>query len=447
MKQTARLAPPSRRATIHTLGCRLNQSESTLLEEKLRAAGYDVVPFGETADLAIVHTCTVTHDADAKSRKAIRQFLRNNPEAYTAVIGCYAQMGAETLRKIPGVDLIVGNEEKLNVLDYVTPAKSETPRIVRDRFTRRDFSIALPEEQERLERRANLKIQDGCDFMCSFCIIPFARGRARSRALPNLLEEAKSLIGRGVRELVLTGVNIGLYDWEDRSILEVVEALNQLPGLDRIRISSIEATTIPLELLDWMADPAHKLTPYLHIPLQSGADPILRAMGRKYDAAEFRHFLHQAYEQVPNIGLGTDILVGFPGETDEDFEATCAMLWESPLVYAHVFKYSERAGTASVRIREKVTPQVAARRSAILRELSARKTRLFQEHHLGQRVEVLFEHARNGLWEGYTANYLRVATRSEEPLANRLGEVTVETIDDGMLCGVLHGPEKGKEST
>jgi len=431
-----------RRATIHTLGCRLNQSESMLLEEKLRTAGYEVVPFGEAADLAIVHTCTVTREADAKSRKAVRQFVRQCPDAFTAVIGCYAQMGADTLQRIPGVDLVVGNQEKLNVLDYVQPEKAEVPLVVRDRFTRRDFEIPVPAGQEPIARRANLKIQDGCDFMCSFCIIPFARGRARSRSLPNLLEEAESLVRRGARELVLTGVNIGLYDWEDRSVLDVVTALNKLDGLQRIRISSIEPTTIPEKLLEWMADPGHKLVPYLHIPLQSGSDRVLATMRRKYQRQDFLDFLHQAHQTVPKIGIGTDILVGFPGETDEDFADTCAVLEQSPLFYAHVFKYSEREGTASARLEHPVPPPVAAHRSAVLRELSARKTRLFQEHHLGQTLEVLFEHGQDSRWEGYAGNFLRVAARSAEPLRNRLGRVRVEAVVDGMLTGTLVAREE-----
>jgi threonylcarbamoyladenosine tRNA methylthiotransferase MtaB len=255
-----------KRASVHTLGCRLNQSESAILEEKLREDGYTLVPFGEPADLAIVNTCTVTNEADTKSRKLVRQFIRNNPGAYTAVIGCYAQMGANTLATIPGVDLIIGNQEKLNVLDYVKAGKNEQALIIRDRIDRDDFLIDFGHEATPLSRRANLKVQDGCDFMCSFCLIPFARGRARAREWDNLLSEARSLVERGAKEIILTGVNIGTYALENRSILHIVDALNTIDGLDRIRISSIEPTTIPGELFDRMNDPDHALLPYLHIP-------------------------------------------------------------------------------------------------------------------------------------------------------------------------------------
>lgn len=223
-------SPTPRRASLHTLGCRLNQSETALLEERLRTEGYELVPFGEPADLAIVNTCTVTREADAKSRQLVRQFIRSNPDAYTAVIGCYAQMGPDAIASIPGVDLVIGTEEKLNVLDYVREGKNASPLIVRDKMSRDDFDIPFVNEASPLSRRVNLKVQDGCDFMCSFCIIPFARGRARSRTLANLMDEARSLVERGAKELVLTGVNVGTYQLDGHDILDIVDALNGIPA-------------------------------------------------------------------------------------------------------------------------------------------------------------------------------------------------------------------------
>jgi threonylcarbamoyladenosine tRNA methylthiotransferase MtaB len=420
------MIPARPRASLHTLGCRLNQSETAILEEKLRAAGYDLVPFGEAAELGIVHTCTVTRMADAKSRKLLQKFIRTNPESFTAVIGCYAQMGADSLAAMPGVDLIVGNQEKLNVLDYVAAGKQASPVVVRDRLDREDFAIDFATAAPALSDRVNLKVQDGCDFMCSFCIIPFARGRARARDFANLLDEARALVARGAKELVLTGVNIGTYALDGRTVVDIVDALDTLPGLARIRISSIEPTTIPEALFDRMRDPNHTLAPYLHIPLQSGSNAVLTAMRRRYTREAFLDFLHAADAQVPGIGIGTDILVGFPGETEADFEDTCDLLWRSPLAYAHVFKYSERPGTASVRLDTKVAPAVMAARSARLHEISAEKSRLFAEHHVGETVEVLFEHQRGGYWTGYTGNYLRVAVRSEEYLRNEIRSVRVQ---------------------
>ncbi|MFP4501176.1 MAG: tRNA (N(6)-L-threonylcarbamoyladenosine(37)-C(2))-methylthiotransferase MtaB [Candidatus Hydrogenedentota bacterium] len=425
------------RASVHTLGCRLNQSESALLMEKIAAAGYELVPFGEPADLGIIHTCTVTREADAKSRKLVRQFIRKNPGAYTAVIGCYAQMGAGALAEIEGVDLIVGNQEKLNVLDYVAAGKNHAPLIVRDRFLRDDFTIELATDDRPLTRRANLKVQDGCDFMCSFCIIPFARGRARSRSLDNLREEAAQLVARGAKELVLTGVNVGTYAWEGRDIVDVVDVLNEIEGLSRIRISSIEPTTIPEALFERMADPAHCLVPYLHIPMQSGSDRILATMRRKYTRGDWLRFVERAAACVPNLGVGTDILVGFPGETDADFEDTLALFSESPAFYAHVFKYSERPGTASVRIADKVPHAEIERRSARLRKRSAEKQRAFYQCHAGKTREVLFETQENGYWTGYTENYIRVAAESGEELRNQVRPVALSHMRGDLLLGRL----------
>ena len=409
----------SKRASLHTLGCRLNQSETALIEDQLRAIGYDIVPFGDPADLGIVNTCTVTREADAKSRQLVRAFARKNPDAFVAVIGCYAQMGADALRDIEGVDLIVGNQEKLNVTDYVSSEKRDTPLVIRDRIDREDFEIEFAGELP-IDRRANLKIQDGCDFMCSFCVIPFARGRARSRSMENLVDEAESLVARGAKEIVLTGVNIGTYAYQGLDLVDLVDAVDGMNGLARVRISSIEPTTIPEALFDRMNDPNHVLAPYLHIPLQSGSDRVLSAMRRKYSADEYLKFVQHADDRVPGIGIGTDIMVGFPGETDEEFDLTLQLFQESPLHYAHVFKYSEREGTATTRMDSAVSPDIAARRSAVLRRESAIKRIEFYKRNAGERSDVLFEQEENGYWTGYTGNYIRVAVATDAPLKNEL---------------------------
>ena len=434
MAPSAATAPARKRASIHTLGCRLNQSESNLLANALRAEGYELTPFGAPADLGIINTCTVTREADAKSRQAIRAFIRRNPHAFTAVIGCYSQMGYKQLAEIEGVDLIVGNQEKLNVLAYAAQGKTGQPLIVRDRIERDDFTIEAGASEPGLTR-PNLKIQDGCNFMCSFCIIPFARGRARSRDVANLMEEARRLVARGARELVLTGVNIGLYRHKGRDIVDVVEALNGVSGLDRIRISSIEPTTIPERLFAFMRDPDHALTPYLHIPLQSGSDCVLSIMKRKYTAAEFLEFIRAAAAAVPGLCIGTDVLAGSPGETDEDFEATRTLLEESPIAYAHVFKYSEREGTPAARRADQVDPETRNRRSAVLRRVSAEKKRRYMAAHVGQTLPVLFERMEDGLWVGHTGNYIRVAARSTRATANTLRPVRLEAIRGDFMIG------------
>ena len=423
-----------RRASLHTLGCRLNQSESNIVRAKLEAHGYEIVPFGAPAELGIINTCTVTNEADAKSRKAIRSFTRRNPQAYVAVIGCYSQMGYQALSEIEGVDLIVGNQEKLNVLDFVEAGKNEQPLVVRDTILRDDFIIETAGSSP-VTQRTNLKIQDGCDFMCSFCVIPFARGRARSRDLDNLIEEARGLVSRGAKELVLTGVNIGTYNWRGHSIVDVLNRLNALEGLDRIRISSIEPTTIPREIFRLMNDPDHALTPYLHIPLQSGSNRVLDLMRRKYSREGFQGFVEKAAREVQDLCIGTDIMVGFPGERQEDFEQTCDLFEHGPFSYAHVFKYSERDGTASARYSGKVENEEKSRRSAQIRRLSASKLTRFHERFRGRSMPVLFEQQVDGWWSGYTGNYIRVTACSNDILDNRLRKVVLEKSCGGLMTG------------
>ncbi|MDK1021807.1 MAG: tRNA (N(6)-L-threonylcarbamoyladenosine(37)-C(2))-methylthiotransferase MtaB [Candidatus Hydrogenedentes bacterium] len=424
----------SRRASLYTLGCRLNQSESNIVREKLEARGYEIVPFGAPAELGIINTCTVTNEADAKSRKAIRSFIRRNPEAYVAVIGCYSQMGYQALSEIEGVDLIVGNQEKLNVLDFVEAGKNEQPLVVRDTILRDDFTIETAGSSP-VTQRANLKIQDGCDFMCSFCVIPFARGRARSRDLDNLMGEARGLVSRGAKELVLTGVNIGTYDWRGHTILDVLDRLNPIEGLDRIRISSIEATTIPTGIFEIMNDADHALTPYLHIPLQSGSNRVLDLMRRKYTREDLLGFVEKAAREVQDLCIGTDIMVGFPGERQEDFEQTCDLFERGPFSYAHVFKYSERDGTAAARYIEKVEDEEKSRRSARIRRLSASKLTRFHERFRGRSMPVLFEQQLDGCWSGYTGNYIRVTACSNDILDNRFREVVLEKSCGDLMRG------------
>lgn len=429
-------------ASIYTLGCRLNQSETMLIQERLELAGYSIVPFGERADLGIINTCTVTNEADAKSRKAIRSFIRANPDAYTAVIGCYAQMDPGAIGEIEGVDLIIGNQEKLNILDYVEQGRNDSPVVVRDRIESDDFVIDRPPSHGLISYRVNLKVQDGCDFMCSFCVIPFARGRARSRDFRDLVTEARALVERGAKEIVLTGINIGTYSQGDRSLVNIVDALNDVEGLLRLRISSIEPTTISDALLERMDDSAHTLVPHLHIPVQSGSDRILRRMRRRYTRKEFLDFVERADARVADLCVGTDIMVGAPGETDSDFVDTMDLFESGPMAYAHVFKYSERDGTAAARQQEQVHPDVKSRRSAVARRMSARKTTKFRERFLGKNSDVLFETSRSGFWQGYTANFIRVSVPSNDILENEIRSVRLDEVHGDTVMGSL-----AKEST
>lgn len=431
---------PRKRASLHTHGCRLNQSETLLIEQRLQDEGYDIVPFGESADLGIINTCTVTNLADAKCRQTIRQFVRRNPDAYTAVVGCYSQMGSKEIADIGGVDLIIGNQEKMSVVDFIGQEKNEKPVIIRDRISQEDFSINffgdLPFNQ-----RANLKIQDGCSFICSFCIIPFARGASRSRDYGNILEEARAKAAQGVREIVITGVNIGTYRTEDADLLRALDGLNAIEGIDRIRISSIEPTTIPVELFDLMNDPGHALLPFFHIPLQAGSDKVLREMRRKYSISEYLDFLNLAHDRVENVYIGTDIMVGFSGETEAEFQETCRVFLENPFDFCHVFSFSEREGTAAAKRKDQVSIEERQRRSAHLRRLSAKKRYDFYEAHLGQTMRVLFENPKPDCWPSYTDNYIRVIVPRDamgvEDLANRCAEVRLDRLAADFVEGEI----------
>lgn len=430
-------APPTRqRVAIHTVGCRLNHAESQILAEKLAGAGYRLTPFDGPAEVGVIHTCAVTVEAEAKCRQAIRSFLRRNPNAFVAVLGCYSQTGAAALAALPGVDLILGNQEKLNLIDYLGQSKSPTPIIVREIIDPSDFSISYAGERPT-NLRTNLKIQDGCDFLCSFCLVPFARGRARSRDFHNTLEEARQSIARGVKELILTGVNLGLYAPAGHDLVALLDSLATLPGLCRLRLGSIEPTTVPEPLLDRMADPAHPLMPYLHLPLQSGSNAVLSRMRRRYSVEEYVAFARRAVARVPGLCLGTDLLTGFPGETEDDFQATCRTFRELPFAYGHVFTFSEREGTLAARLGDPVPPPERNRRGAWLRRLSARQRHDFHSTRLGQTVEVLFENSRTHRWPGLTPDYIRVYAESPESLANRRALVRLDRVAADFMEGVV----------
>lgn len=425
------------KASLHTLGCRLNQAETAIIANSLAARGFDIVEFGESADLTVINTCTVTEQADSKCRQAVRQALRVNPGTFVAVVGCYAQNGVEAISGIKGVDLIIGNEHKLRVGDYIEDlGKRTSPEIV--------HSLKLPEKEFTIETsglytfntRANLKIQDGCNYFCSFCIIPTVRGRARSRNFDDIIREAESLVAAGHRELVLTGVNIGTYLNGGKNMLKVIERLEQIPELARIRISSIEPTTIGTELVRYMAS-SEKLCHYLHVPLQSGDDKILTSMHRKHTMKPLAKFIEWAAKQIPDIGLGTDIMVGYPTEGEQEFLNTREALTELPFFYFHVFTYSDRPGTPSFDLRPKVPHQVKKERTRNLIELSERKRRAFHSSHLGASVDVLFETMEDGYWTGYTENYMRVFVKSEKPQENQIRTVRLETVHEDRLIATL----------
>ena len=429
-----------KRASLHTLGCRLNQAETTVLAARLRRDGYRVVEFGEPTDLLVVNTCSVTEDAERTCRYVIRKTLRHSPDAFVAVTGCYAQTGVQALRTIPGIDLIVGNQFKLDLPSFL-PAphalkKQPDPEVLHTRtIDREDFT--LPEYGEQDSTRALLKIQDGCNVMCSFCLIPFARGHERSRFRDDVIREAEILVAGGYKEIVLTGVNIGQYWHEKTDLVGLIPHLEKIEGLERIRISSIEPTTVTDALIDHMAS-SSKLCPYLHIPLQSGDNAILSSMNRPYNAEEFIRLIHRAVATIPHLGLGTDVMVGFPGETEEAFEHTLSITRELPFSYLHVFTYSQRPGTAATKLPDRVSIEVARERAKMLAELSRLKRLAFAERYIGAPVNVLFESGEiEGLRLGVTTNFLKVGVPSSTDLTNQLKDVLVTGASDRWALGQL----------
>lgn len=421
-----------RAARIITHGCRLNQAESALLRDLLTRAGWTQAAEETPADLVVVNTCCVTGLAEAKCRQSIRQAVARNPGAFVALVGCLPQADTEDFSGWEGVDLVLGNAAKLDLPARVGDgAKRAKPLVVRERIRREPFTVPFDADAGPFPQRANLKVQDGCDFACAYCIIPRSRGAARSRRMDDAVAEARALAARGVRELVLTGVNIGMYSNSGYDFLGLLDALAEIRGIDRLRVSSIEPTTVPAEgLFARMNDKSHPLLPYVHVPVQALSQGVLDKMRRRHTVADVLDFAREAARQVPGIGLGTDVLVGHPGETPEYFEEACRAFTDSPFQYAHVFSYSERPGTLSARMPEQVPVAERHRRSAVLRGLSAQKHRAWAQSRLGETVDVLFENPRPGYWPGLTGDYLRVIVRDGRDLRNRLARVSLK-----KLCG------------
>jgi threonylcarbamoyladenosine tRNA methylthiotransferase MtaB len=425
---------------LQTLGCRLNQAETALLADRLRQDGYELAEAGQPTDLLVLNTCSVTEAAERECRHLIRRTLHHWPHAFVAVTGCYAQTGAEALRRTPGVDLIVGGQYKMNLPAYLPPPhalrKRPAPEVLHTRtLDREDFVIPGAGEYDTV--RANLKIQDGCNFMCSFCLIPFARGHERSRRLDDAVREAEALAARGHCELVLTGVNLGRYAHEASTLLDLIQRLERVSGVERIRISSIEPTTIPEALLDYLST-SDKLCRHLHIPLQSGDDRILRAMNRRYTVREYAAFIERAVSRIPGLCLGTDLMVGFPGEGEGEFANTMAVAGDLPFAYFHVFSYSKRPGTAAAHLKGHPRPATVKARSRVLSQLSRAKRMSFYQRYTGRAVSVLFEtREAHGLWSGLTDNYVRVGVAADSDLRNQLRTVVITGTMDGLATGEL----------
>jgi len=423
------------RIAFYTFGCRLNQAETAIIQQTFEQQQYQVVDYRNSADVVVVNTCTVTENGDADTRKLVNKINRINPDAKIALIGCQAQVQREKLFELPGVQWVVGNAHKMELEKIFENGGIDTPQLITPPISKESFTIPVA-GIDKQHTRANLKIQDGCDFFCSFCEIPYARGRARSRQFDDLILEAGTLAKAGHHELVITGINVGTYRNQDKYVVDILSALEDINGLWRVRISSIEPTTIPVEILSKMQN-SKQLCRYLHIPLQSGSDFILEKMKRNYTVLEFSAFLSEAVRMVKGICLGTDVIVGFPGETNDRFMETYQLLLQLPLAYLHVFSYSDRDHARSSKYSGKVSPDMIRERSQRLRELSVRKRRFFMESFIGKTEMVLFEQKKNGLWSGLTDNYIRVKVKSELNLENQLLPVRIEKVEHQSVAGML----------
>ena len=434
---------------FHTFGCRLNQSESDLLGRGFTAAGYTVVDPASPSDLCVINTCSVTECAEAECRRLIRKILKKKPDTFLAVTGCYAQVGVDALRKIKGIDLIAGADHKLLMPSLIQNGLSKlseplifhSPKISKDNFTLTDIGTPTAVAVFNHQTRPNVKIQDGCDFFCSFCIIPYTRGRERSRKFNDVLLEASLWAAQGYKEIVLTGVNLGEYIDGNRGLPDLINALETIDGLARIRISSIEPTTVSPLLLDNMGKMtcSQKLCPHLHLPLQSGSNKILSDMGRRYTREDYIAFVHEAMNKVPDLSLGTDVMVGFPGESEKDFAETVSLIEDLPFSYLHVFPFSERKGTRVIKMKLTNVPlSTIKKRSQILHALSNKKKDTFYNAAIGKSVDVLFENSsEKDFYTGYTGNFIRVGVRSARCLSGQLLRVVITDVADGIAAGQL----------
>jgi len=423
----------NKRVALHTLGCRLNTSETGSIAQGFKDRGYDIVEFGEPADVVFINTCTVTDAADSTCRNLIRKAHGSSPEGKIVVAGCYAQMEPEKIAGMQGVDLVLGNSEKYKVFEYLDEEKENAIHVDKSwQF----YGAATTTADSHT--RAFLKIQDGCNYVCSFCIIPFARGRSRAITVADAVIEAKKLVSQGFKEIVLTGVNIGEYEQTSGEKLhDLVAQVLAVEGLERFRLSSVEPNTITDELIEVLKS-SPKVLDHFHIPLQSGDDEILKAMRRKYTVADYKKVIGKIMAAFPNAGIGADVIVGFPGETKEQFENTFNLLKELPMTHFHVFPYSKRKNTTASKMDNHIHSTEKKNRVKTLNMFGDAKLNMFSEDQIGKRTKVLFERRNKaGHFEGYSSNYVRVQVVTDQELSNVEREVLITGMDNGKLVGEL----------
>ncbi|MBT0608146.1 tRNA (N(6)-L-threonylcarbamoyladenosine(37)-C(2))-methylthiotransferase MtaB [Aequorivita echinoideorum] len=436
----------SKKVAFYTLGCKLNFSETSTIARSFEGEGFERVEFSEPADIYVINTCSVTENADKKFKTIVKQAQKINPEAFVAAVGCYAQLKPHELADVEGVDLVLGATEKFKLTHYINDLLANPNRTSKNgaevhscEIEDADFYVGSYSIGDRT--RAFLKVQDGCDYKCTYCTIPLARGISRSDTLENVLNNASEISKQGIKEIVLTGVNIGDYGKgefgnkkHEHTFLELVKALDQVDGIERLRISSIEPNLLKNETIEFVSK-SRTFVPHFHIPLQSGSNDILKLMRRRYMSELYTERVSKIKEVMPHACIGVDVIVGFPGETEECFLETYHFLDELDISYLHVFTYSERDNTPAAEMENVVPMKVRNKRSKMLRGLSAKKRRAFYESQLGTNRTVLFEgENKYGYIHGFTENYVKVKYPWNPELVNTLHEVTLSNIDeDGMV--------------
>ena len=420
---------------FQTLGCKLNFSETSTLARKFVAAGYERVPFEMKADVYVINTCSVTENADKKFTTLARQTRQRNPDAFLIAVGCYAQLQPEELAKEDSVDLVLGAKEKFDIISYLSDlSRPEQTQVHACAIEETDTYIGSYAIGERT--RAFLKVQDGCDYKCTYCTIPQARGISRSDTLDNVIRQAKEIVDQGIKEIVLTGVNIGDYGKgefgnkkHEHTFFELVQALDEVEGIERFRISSIEPNLLTEELIEFVAG-SKRFVPHFHIPLQSGNNEILGQMRRRYQRELYVDRVNQIKRLMPDACIGVDVIVGFPGESDQHFLDTYAFLVDLPVSYLHVFSYSERPNTPAAEMKNQVSKTIKNKRSKMLRGLSAKKRHAFYESQLQKTKTILFEaENKEGYIQGFTENYVKVRIPWDPALQNQTRSATLAEID------------------
>ena len=429
-----------KKVAFYTLGCKLNFSETSTIARNFNDEGFDRVDFSEPADIYVINTCSVTENADKRFKTIVKQAQKSNPEAFVAAVGCYAQLKPQELADINGVDLVLGATEKFKITDYINDlSKNDFGEVHSCEIEEADFYVGSYSFGDRT--RAFLKVQDGCDYKCTYCTIPLARGISRSDTLENVLSNAKEISDKGIKEIVLTGVNIGDYGkgefgnkTHEHTFYELVQKLDEVEGIERLRISSIEPNLLKNETIEFVAK-SKTFVPHFHIPLQSGSNEILKLMRRRYMRELYVDRVSKIKTVMPHACIGVDVIVGFPGETDDHFLETYNFLNELEISYLHVFTYSERDNTVAANLEGVVPKNVRSKRSKMLRGLSAKKRRAFYESQIGSLRTVLFEgENKEGYIHGFTENYVKVKTPWNPNLVNTLHQVELFEIDeDGLM--------------